>query len=45
MNRIINCLINKDISYNPVWFMRKQVDTYLIWEVRSRNKDFIKIYE
>ena len=37
MNRIINYLINKDISYNPVWFMR-QAGRHLP-EFRRNNRE------
>ena len=44
MNRFIKCLIKKESSFKPVWFMR-QAGRYLpeFNTIRSQNKDFIKL--
>ena len=44
MNKLINCLMKKNSSCKPVWFMR-QAGRYLpeFREIRSKNSDFIKL--
>ena len=44
MSKLLNCLIKKDISCVPVWFMR-QAGRYLpeFRKLRSQNPDFLKL--
>tara|TARA_Y100001970_G_scaffold32070_1_gene39923 strand:- start:1227 stop:2231 length:1005 start_codon:yes stop_codon:yes gene_type:complete len=44
MNKLLDCLNNKNSSYIPIWFMR-QAGRYLpeFREIRRENKDFVKL--
>ena len=44
MSKLSNCIVNKNHSYIPIWFMR-QAGRYLpeFREIRKQNPDFIKL--
>jgi len=44
MRKLTNCILNKDPSCTPIWFMR-QAGRHLpeFREIRSQNEDFIKL--
>ena len=44
MSKLTNCILNKDSSCTPIWFMR-QAGRYLpeFKKIRSSNPDFINL--
>ena len=44
MNKLLDCIKNKNTSVTPIWFMR-QAGRYLpeFREIRKKNTDFIKL--
>ena len=43
-NKLLNCIVRKNIDYTPIWFMR-QAGRYLpeFREIRKKNENFIKL--